>query len=246
MTICFTCKLCLRTISTILLMSSPGIDHHRLVRRFIADDRAVALQDADRQDLMNHGIIVASLARTGRGNQARRDTFKPHLPLEVAGRRIQRGLGEASVAKYRQHGYQDRDRDNESERDRARGPAPAPRLRKGTTHLDHAPSTCRERAPSRGARSAEPYCREVREKGSVRSAASNCTRASSARTSILEADSNVCSRSRCGFRRKMNGTDCTFYEIRVTREKETSTPATVRPNDARAAFENLVQEINHV
>jgi hypothetical protein len=36
--------------------------------------------------------------------------------------------------------------------------------------------------------------------------------------------------------------DCSFYEIRVTREKETSTPATARPNDARLAFENLFKK----
>jgi hypothetical protein len=38
--------------------------------------------------------------------------------------------------------------------------------------------------------------------------------------------------------------DCTLYEIRVTREKETSTPApaSARPNDARAAFENLFKK----
>jgi hypothetical protein len=35
---------------------------------------------------------------------------------------------------------------------------------------------------------------------------------------------------------------CTLYEIRVTREKETSTPATARPTDARAAFENLFKK----
>ena len=36
--------------------------------------------------------------------------------------------------------------------------------------------------------------------------------------------------------------ECTFYEIRVTREKETSTPASLRPNDARQAFENLFKK----
>ncbi len=36
--------------------------------------------------------------------------------------------------------------------------------------------------------------------------------------------------------------NCELYEIRVTREKETSTPATMRPNDARAAFENLFKK----
>jgi hypothetical protein len=36
--------------------------------------------------------------------------------------------------------------------------------------------------------------------------------------------------------------ECTFYEMRVTREKETSTPASLRPNDARQAFENLFKK----
>jgi hypothetical protein len=36
--------------------------------------------------------------------------------------------------------------------------------------------------------------------------------------------------------------DCTLFEFRVTREKETSTPASLKPNDARAAFENLFKK----
>ncbi|MBZ5678997.1 MAG: hypothetical protein LAO24_02705 [Acidobacteriia bacterium] len=36
--------------------------------------------------------------------------------------------------------------------------------------------------------------------------------------------------------------ECALYEIRVTREKETSTPASLRPNDARQAFENLFKK----
>jgi hypothetical protein len=36
--------------------------------------------------------------------------------------------------------------------------------------------------------------------------------------------------------------DCNFYELRVAREKETSTPPTLRPNDARQAFENLFKK----
>jgi hypothetical protein len=36
--------------------------------------------------------------------------------------------------------------------------------------------------------------------------------------------------------------DCALYSIRVTREKETSTPASARPNDARQAFENLFKK----
>jgi len=36
--------------------------------------------------------------------------------------------------------------------------------------------------------------------------------------------------------------DCQFYEIRVTREKETTTPVSQRPTDARQAFENLFKK----
>ena len=35
---------------------------------------------------------------------------------------------------------------------------------------------------------------------------------------------------------------CELFEIRVTREKETSTPASLRPSDARTAFENLFKK----
>ena len=35
---------------------------------------------------------------------------------------------------------------------------------------------------------------------------------------------------------------CTLYSIRVTREKETTTPATAKPADARQAFENLFKK----
>lgn len=35
---------------------------------------------------------------------------------------------------------------------------------------------------------------------------------------------------------------CTFYAIRVTTEKETTTPATAKPADARAAFDNLFKK----
>ena len=36
--------------------------------------------------------------------------------------------------------------------------------------------------------------------------------------------------------------DCTLFAIRVTREKETTTPATLKPKDARQAFENLFKK----
>ena len=42
--------------------------------------------------------------------------------------------------------------------------------------------------------------------------------------------------------RKDERNECTFYSIRVMVEKETSTPSSARPNDARQAFENLFKK----
>jgi hypothetical protein len=42
--------------------------------------------------------------------------------------------------------------------------------------------------------------------------------------------------------RKDARNDCSLYSIRVTREKETSTPAAAKPADARQAFENLFKK----
>jgi hypothetical protein len=42
--------------------------------------------------------------------------------------------------------------------------------------------------------------------------------------------------------RKDERNDCALYAIRVMVEKETSTPASLRPQDARQAFENLFKK----
>jgi len=42
--------------------------------------------------------------------------------------------------------------------------------------------------------------------------------------------------------RKDQRNDCTFYSIRVMVEKETSTPAALRPKDARQAFDDLFKK----
>jgi hypothetical protein len=42
--------------------------------------------------------------------------------------------------------------------------------------------------------------------------------------------------------RKDERNECTFYSIRVMVEKETSTPSSARPVDARQAFENLFKK----
>ncbi|MFI5072412.1 MAG: hypothetical protein ACHP8A_16135, partial [Terriglobales bacterium] len=42
--------------------------------------------------------------------------------------------------------------------------------------------------------------------------------------------------------RKDQLNSCTFYSIRVRVEKQTSTPASARPADAKQAFENLIKK----
>jgi hypothetical protein len=42
--------------------------------------------------------------------------------------------------------------------------------------------------------------------------------------------------------RKDERNECTFYSMRVRVEKETSTPSSARPEDARKAFENLFKK----
>jgi hypothetical protein len=142
------------------------------------------------------------------------------------------------VAKYRQHGYQDRDRDE----------------RKGSSARPSAPAPKRDN--TFGPRPVNlPGTREV----------SRCTQCG---TVLQRSAEGTC--PKCGFElhcckqcmyldpgspfecmqpvkervvKKDVRNNCTFYEIRVTREKETSTPASLKtPNDARAAFENLFKK----
>jgi hypothetical protein len=143
------------------------------------------------------------------------------------------------VAKYRQHGYQDRDRDAK------------PRPSSGE-RTDSAPP---KKADTFGPKPVNlPGTRAV----------SRCTQCG---TVLVGTPGDKC--PKCGFElhsckqctyfdpgsrfecmqpitvrivRKDARNDCPLYEIRVTREKETSTPATARPNDARQAFENLFKK----
>ena len=149
-----------------------------------------------------------------------------------------RVLGEAFVAKYRQHGYQDRDHES----------------RKGSGEKSGAPPPKRDN--TFGPRPVNlPGTRAV----------SRCTQCGTVLQGVAS-DGNC---PKCGFElhsckqctyfdpgsrfecmqpvkvriaKKDARNDCELYEIRVTREKETSTPATLRPNDARAAFENLFKK----
>jgi hypothetical protein len=149
------------------------------------------------------------------------------------------------AAKYRQHGYQDRDREDkprkESGEKSGQKPPPVPPAR---------------RDYSMGPKPVNmPGTRDV----------SRCAQCGTVLTSIPP--TGLC--PKCSFElhsckqcmyfdpgsrfecmqpvpervaKKDTRNNCTFYEIRVTREKETSTPASLRPNDARQAFENLFKK----
>jgi predicted RNA-binding Zn-ribbon protein involved in translation (DUF1610 family) len=148
------------------------------------------------------------------------------------------------VAKYRQHGYQDRDR---SERDKD------DRERKGPGERSGPPP---KRDNTFGPRPVNlPGTHDV----------SRCTQCGT----LLQGMTATGQCPKCGFElhsckqcmyfdpgsrfecmqpvkervaKKDARNDCTFYEIRVSREKLTSTPAAARPSSARAAFDNLFKK----
>ena len=145
------------------------------------------------------------------------------------------------AAKYRQHGYQDRDREES---------------RKGSGEKSGGGTAPPKRDNTFGPRPVNlPGTRAV----------SRCTQCGT----VLQGSSGDGQCPKCGFElhsckqctyfdpgsrfecmqpvkeriaKKDARNECTFYEIRVTREKETSTPASLRPNDARAAFDNLFKK----
>ncbi len=157
------------------------------------------------------------------------------------------------MAKYRQHGYQDRDWESRSKDSSGEKPRKAPPERKsGPPKWDY----------SLGPKSVNlPGTRAV----------SRCAQCGTVLAGGMTADGKC---PKCGFElhsckqcmyfdpgsrfecmqpvkervaKKDARNDCPSYEMRVTREKETSTPASSlgsssRPSDARAAFENLFKK----
>jgi hypothetical protein len=151
------------------------------------------------------------------------------------------------VAKYRQHGYQDRDREPRREESRREEPRKAPAERtSGPPKWDHAlgpkpvnlPGT---RAVSRCAQcgtllAGMPAGEKCPKCGFALHSCKQCTYFDPG--SRFECMQPVAVR----IAKKDERNECPSYEMRVTREKETSTPAALRPNDARAAFENLFKK----
>jgi hypothetical protein len=147
------------------------------------------------------------------------------------------------AAKYRQHGYQDRDRKEKPRKESGEQSTPAPAK------------------PAKNDYSLGP--RPVNMPGTR--AVSRCAQCGTVLLAIPPTGQcpkclfELHSCKQCAYfdpgarfecmqpvpkriERKDVRNDCTFYEIRVTREKETSTPASLRPNDARQAFENLFKK----
>jgi phage FluMu protein Com len=154
------------------------------------------------------------------------------------------------VAKYRQHGYQDSDREPRGEA-RSEQPRKAPVERtSGPPKWDHA----------MGPRPLNlPGTRDV-------SRCAQCGTLLAGMPAGMPADQKC---PKCGFElhsckqctyfdpgsrfecmqpvkeriaKKDERNSCELFEIRVTREKETSTPASLRPTSARAAFDNLFKK----
>lgn len=153
--------------------------------------------------------------------------------------------GGFKLAKYRQPGYQDSDR--EPRREQAPKKAP-PERKSGPPRWDHALGPRPVNLPGTRAVSRCAQCGTVLQ-GAATSGEGQCPKCGFELHSCKQCTYfDPGSRFECmqpvkeRIAKKDARNDCTLYEIRVTREKETSTPASLKPNDARAAFENLFKK----
>src|SRR5438309_3406324 len=150
-----------------------------------------------------------------------------------------RAWGGFVAAKYRQHGYQDRDRESRKGSGENSGGAPPPK--KDNTFGPRPVNLPGTRAVSR--------CTQCGTVLQGMTATAQCPKCGFELHSCKQCTYfDPGSRFECmqavkeRIAKKDARNDCTLFEIRVTREKETSTPASLRPNDARQAFENLFKK----
>lgn len=150
------------------------------------------------------------------------------------------GLGEVLVSdrKYRQRGYQDSGDHSRKESGEKSGPAPPKRDNSFGPRPVNMPGT---RAVSRCAQ-----CGTILQGMPPEGRCPKCGFELHSCKQCMYFDPG--SRFECmqlvkeRVAKKDERNECPLYEMRVTREKETSTPASLRPNDARAAFENLFKK----
>ena len=161
------------------------------------------------------------------------------------------------MAKYRQHGYQDRDRESRDKDSRDRdsrkeAPRKPPEERKsGPPKWDYALGPKTVNLPGTRAVSRCAQCGAVLQDGmTFDQKCPKCGFELHSCKQCMYFDPG--SRFECmqpvkeRIAKMDERNQCTFYEMRVTREKETSTPigssSVKRPSDARAAFENLFKK----
>lgn len=143
-----------------------------------------------------------------------------------------------SEQKYRQHGYRDRDRgEREKQSDRGGGRAPRPESfgpRSVQLAASHSVSRCGQ-------------CGIIL--NSLPDPVGQCPKCGFELHSCKQCTYfDPAARFECTQRiperipRKDQRNDCTFYAISVRIEKQTSTPASARPADAKQAFENLFKK----
>src|SRR6266436_3106986 len=158
--------------------------------------------------------------------------------LQVARQYARRGGFVA--AKYRQHGYQDRDREAKPRKESQEKPASPPAKR------DYSMGPRPVNMPGTRAVSRCSQCGTVLQEIPPTGLCPKCGFELHSCKQCMYFDPG--SRFECmqpvkeRVAKKDERNNCTFYEIRVTREKETSTPASLKPNDARQAFENLFKK----
>lgn len=151
------------------------------------------------------------------------------------------------MAKYRQHGYQDRDRESQG-RDSSKPAARKAQAERtsGPPKWDHALGPKPVNLPGTRAVSRCAQCGTVLAGMTADGKCPKCGFALHSCKQCMYFDPG--SRFECmqpvtvRVAKKDERNECPSYEMRVTREKETSTPASLRPNDARAAFENLFKK----
>lgn len=145
------------------------------------------------------------------------------------------------MAKYRQHGYQDRD---DRERAAPRSSTPQSQIPVSKKDLTFGPRPVN--LPGTRAVSRCTQCGVVLQGMGVEGKCPKCGFELHSCKQCTYFDPG--SRFECmqpikeRIAKKDERNDCELFEIRVTREKETSTPAQQRPNDARAAFDSLFKK----
>ena len=151
------------------------------------------------------------------------------------------------VAKYRQPGYQDRDWESRNQEHRSEGKRKSPTERtSGPPRWDHALGPKPVNLPGTRAVSRCAQCGTVLDGTAALGTCPKCGFELHSCKQCMYFDPG--SRFECmqpvkeRVAKKDARNDCAFYEIRVTREKETSTPRSQRPSDARQAFENLFKK----